>query len=397
MCDELLHRINHSLSHACKSSFYQNKAIPKQINSISDFEKIPLTRKDELRNSSPFEVLSVPMSEIQEYHESFGTTGKPVPVWYSRKDMQVSAKQLYNKDLNITKEDISLIRFPYAISVPAHIFSRMFIEQGATIIPVSRGSTVTPYPRVLEIMKRLKTTILACNPSEAILLAKTAVRLGYDVSQDFKIRAICVGGEMLHPLRRKIIEELWKAKVYDYFGSTETANIAVSCGNGNLHCSKDYYLEVLDIKDGKTVSKEGKGFLVVTQLNNEAFPLIRYHTGDIVEIKRSDCPCGNDEDIMIHHGRYNDLIQVGSQSCTMYELQEALFTCENMNEIIFWKMHNQKDQLFIYIEGEPKGSTTDIKLNLPFPNKVIFVEPQEIQNIDKLLEMTELRKASYFI
>lgn len=94
------------------------------------------------------------MDKIQEYHESFGTTGCPVPVWYSRKDMEVATTQLYNEDLAIREDDIVLMRFPYAISVPAHTFSKMFINSGAAIIPVSRGSSITPYPRALEIMKR---------------------------------------------------------------------------------------------------------------------------------------------------------------------------------------------------------------------------------------------------
>ncbi len=396
MIEDLVGKINYALDNALKSPFYMRKGIKKSINSLDDFRTIPPTTKEELRNSSPLDVLSVEMERIQEYHESFGTTGKPVPVWYSHKDMEVAAWQLFNKDLAIRQDDIVLMRFPYAISVPAHIFSKMFILNGATIIPVSRGSVITPYPRVLEIMKRLKATILTCNPSEAILLADVAVRLGYDIQKDFHIRALCLAGEMLSPKRRKRIEEIWHATAYDYFGSTETANIAVSCREGNLHCSEDFYLEVVDLKDEVTTIQEGKGLLLVTQLNNEAFPLIRYNTGDIVEVKKSHCPCGKLEDIMIHHGRINDMITIGNKSCSMRELQEALFQLEELKDVNYWKLQCTQDLLKIYIEGETKNLKVPT-LNLPFPSKVIFVDKQTLQNIDNLLVMTELRKANYFL
>jgi phenylacetate-CoA ligase len=397
MSEELIEKINHALEYAGNSPFYKKKGIFQSIKSLDDFRKIKPTMKEELRNSNPFEVLSVSMEKIQEYHESFGTTGRPVPVWYSRKDMEVAANQLYNKDLAVRKEDIVLIRFPYAISVPAHIFSKMFIQSGATIIPVSRGSSITPYPRVLEIMKRLKVTILACNPSEAVLLGDVAERLGYDIHKDFNIRALCLAGEMLTPKRRKKIEALWNAEAYDYLGSTETSNISVSCREGNHHCSEDYYLEVVDMKDGITPVETGKGLLLVTQLNNESFPLIRYHTGDIVELYKSDCNCRNMEDILIHHGRMIDMITIGDKSCTMRELQEALFSCERLQEVKYWKLQKIKESLIIYVEGDSDAIDGDIILNIPFPNKIVVVDKQHIQNIDSLLVMTELRKANYYM
>lgn len=397
MGKELVDKINNTLAHARNSPFYKKKGIPQSINSLEEFRKIQPTMKEELRNSTPLEVLSVGMEEIQEYHESFGTTGRPVPVWYSRRDMEIAAKQLYNKDLAVRKEDIVLMRFPYAISVPAHIFTKMFIQCGATIIPVSRGSSITPYPRVLEIMKRVKPTILACNPSEAVLLTDVAERLGYDIRKDFSIRALCLAGEMLTEKRRKRIEALWNAEVYDYFGSTETSNISVSCREGKQHCSEDYFLEVVDLKDGVTPIETGKGLLLVTQLNNEAFPLIRYHTGDIVEIHKSDCPCKSSEDILIHHGRITDMITIGEQSCTMRELQNALFDCDRLQDMKYWRLQKTQESLIIYVEGNSEAKMDNIRLNLPFPHEVVVVDKQQIQNIDNLLIMTELRKANYFM
>lgn len=171
----------------------------------------------------------------------------------------------------------------------------------------------------------------------------------------------------------------------------------MSCREGNQHCSEDFYLEVVDMKDGKTPVEEGKGLLLVTQLNNESFPLIRYNTGDIVEIHKSDCPCMNTNDILIHHGRKTDMITIGDNSCTMRELQNALFACNRLHEVKYWKLKKTPDLIIIYIEGDPKAIEGDIRLDIPVPNKVVIVDKQNIQNIDSLLVMTELRKANYFI
>ncbi|WP_167959141.1 phenylacetate--CoA ligase family protein [Anaerosporobacter faecicola] len=394
---ELLNKLNSALNHAGKSKFYQNKGLQGQVESIEDFQQIPPTTKEDLRNCDPLDVLSVDMGKIQEYHESFGTTGKPVPVWYSRYDMDQQVKQLNSPDLDVKETDIVMIRFPYAISIPAHIFSRMFIEEKATIIPVSRGSLVTPYTRVIEMLKRLKVTILACNPTEAIVLADVVKKLGLDPKNDFAIRAICVAGELLCLERKQIIEELWGCEVFVYGGSTEAANVFVSCKKGHLHCHEDFYIEVVDPQDTTKIRTEGKGLMLITLLNKEAFPLIRYNTGDLVELHKNTCDCRLSGDILIHHGREVDQITIGDNSATMLEIQTALYQKKELGIVKYWKMKQEQNELVFYVEGEVEKASKEITLNLPFPNRVHIVEVGTIQNIEQLLVTTELRKASYIM
>ncbi|MGL5085471.1 MAG: phenylacetate--CoA ligase family protein, partial [Clostridium sp.] len=314
-----------SIEKAKKSKFYTEKLKGYEIKSMKEFKKIPLTTKDELRNAKPYDLLSVDIKEVYEYHESFGTTGQPVTSWYTEKDMTTSGIQINESAINFNEKDIVIMRFPYAISVPAHIFSVAMHQKRATIVPVSKASAITPYPRVINLLKKLDATIIACNPYEALLLSDVCKKMGYDPKNDFKmLRAICVAGEMLTPSNKKRIEEVWGVEVYNFYGSTETANIATSCEYGNLHVSDDYYLEVLDEKTKEEVKEGERGMLCVTQLNNEACPLIRYDIQDIVEIHESNCKCGRKNKIMIHHGRLDDIIKVKDNYCTMYEFQQII-------------------------------------------------------------------------
>lgn len=389
-----------SIEKARKSKFYSEKLKDYQITSIEDFKKIPLTTKDELRNSKPYELLSVGIEEIYEYHESFGTTGQPVTSWYTEKDMITSGTQINESPINFNKNDVVIMRFPYAISVPAHIFSVAMHQKGATIVPVSKASAITPYPRVINLLKKLDATIIACNPYEALLLSDVCKKMGYDPKADFPmLRAICVAGEMLTVSNKKRIEEIWGVEVYNFYGSTETANIATSCEYGKLHVSDDYYLEVLDETTKEEVNEGERGILCVTQLNNEAFPLIRYDIQDIVEIHESSCTCGRSNKIMIHHGRLDDIIKVNDDYCTMYEFQQILLSSNEIPIDSYFRINITSEEVIIYVEADKDTLLMEksVELELPFPYKVIFVKKNSLENIDMLLKITESKKANYFI
>ncbi|MCL2252921.1 MAG: AMP-binding protein [Lachnospiraceae bacterium] len=397
MEEKLLSKINFALAQAERSKFYKQRKIPVTISNIEEFQKINFTEKKDLKKSDPFDLLSVEIDDIQQYHESSGTTGESVSVWYSRKDMQEAARQLRDKDIKITKKDIALIRFPYALSVPAHIFTGMLIDDGATIIPVSRGSMVTPYQRVINIMKKINATILVCNPSEAVVLADVAQHLGFDSRKDFSVRMILVAGEMLCDGRKMQIEKLWEAKVFNFYGMTETANIAVSCAYGNLHISSDYYLEIVKIDDRKAIINTGKGLLAVTQLNKEAFPLIRYQTEDIVEIKQEKCQCGNQMPMLIHHGRFADAICNREKCISMLDIQNQIYGNEKLNPKYF-RLIFQGGILTIIVEQEEYMNIVKCKeIDLPISNEVKYVSKHQIEPINELLKITKLRKANYYI
>lgn len=221
-----------------KSPLYKRKLSDYALNGIglSHIQTLPLTTKEDLRKAGIFGHLAVDMKEIAQYHESTGTTGEPSAAWFTQKDLMIGGRQLKECGVRLTSEDLVLIRFPYAMALPAFLMQHAAWQTGAGVVPASGRTVVTPYPRVLSLMKHLSVTVLAGLPREMELLAEAARLGGSEPSKDFPaLRAICVAGELMSDKRREHIEKLWSVPVFNMYGSTETANIATMCENGTMH------------------------------------------------------------------------------------------------------------------------------------------------------------------
>lgn len=390
--------LNQILETCLKTDYYKENL---NIKNTTDVQlcNLPITTKEKLRLYKPLSMLVNDCSSLYDYHESFGTTGTPVSTWFTKNDFDAYVNQINESDVNFNSSDKVLIRFPYAISVPAHTFTKAVHLKGGCVIPVSRASLVTPFPRVINLLKKLDVTVLACNVFEAFQLAFVAKKLGLNPHSDFKnLRAICVAGEMLSDERKKRLESLWNVDVFNFYGTTEIGNIATSCKYGNLHCSEDFIYEVLDADSNKPVKSGKKGVLHVTTLNKEAFPLIRYNVGDIVQLVKSDCPCGKKGFILIHHGRISDQITFNNSSITMKELQEALLN--NDPKVIgdIWKFKKLNNKLQIYVESESYISKNNpTQLNINIPHEIIYKKPGSLFNVDKLLKIDVVNKPTYIL
>jgi phenylacetate-CoA ligase len=394
-----MNQLNKSIQIAKRCSYYNNKINVNAIKNLADIKMLPISTKEELRSLACFDALTTTISELYQYHESFGTTGTPVSTWLTKNDFQNYVSQINESPVNFQKDDIALIRFPYAISVPAHIFSEAIQQRGGCIIPASRASAISPYPRVINLMKKLKVTILCSNPFEAFMLAEIATKMGYSPTEDFSLRAICVAGEMLSDARRKRLESVWGVPVYNFYGATETGNLATACSYGNLHCSVKHFLfENLHLTTKEPVEDGVKGLMHITTLMKEAFPMIRYDTGDIVEIKESKCLCGNKAPILIHHGRITDCIDVNGTIKTFKELQEAFL--DTPPDIIGdnWKIVYKKDHvLFKFESSNTDYNKDDLKklVHLDIPFDIEPVKPGEIMDLKELMNITPIGKPIY--
>lgn len=301
-----LSQLRWSVQQARKSAFYRDRLKGFHPQTIEDLRTLPLTRKEELREASPFGLLAVKNRDLIQYHESFGTTGIPVSSWLTESDYDAYASQINQGGMNFCREDVVLVRFPYAISVPAHIVSRAAQKRKACVIHADSRTLVAPHSRVIGLLKKLNCTVFTGLGLEAILLAETAKLMGRDPARDFpSLRAICCAGEMVTEARRDRIGRIWNAKVYNLYGTTEMGNIAADCPEGGLHASSDHFIfEVLDEETERPVRDGEMGTLVVTSLTREAMPLIRFLTGDrVILTPGSRCPCGRTTPIIRHYGR----------------------------------------------------------------------------------------------
>jgi phenylacetate-CoA ligase len=336
-----------------KSPLYREKLAEYDTGNVGldQIHTLPLTTKEDLRKAGAFSYLAVDMKKVAQYHESFGTTGEPSASWFTAEDLETGGRQMRDCGVHLTSEDIVLIRFPYAMSLPAFLMQHASRQAGSVIVPASSRSLITPYPRVLELMKRLNVTVIAGLPREMELLAETARLLGSDAKTGFPaLRAICSAGELMSESRRSHIERLWGVPVYNQYGSTETGNIASMCEQGVLHIVEhDFVVEVLK-EDGSGPAAPGeRGFACVTTLSHQASPLLRYFNEDVISVEPIHCSCGRSGGRLIHFGRRKDRIQSAETVLDGKDIQDAVYSLSPVPDA--WKAVQQENGLHFILDS----------------------------------------------
>jgi phenylacetate-CoA ligase len=324
-----LERLCDTVARAARSSYYRPRLAGVRVESLDDLRHLPVTPKEDARAASPFGLLAVEPDELFEYHESYGTTGTPTSSWLTRQDFENYAAQINHAAADLRRGDRVLVRFPYAISVPAHIVTQAARNRGACVVPVSSRTAISPYPRVIDLLGKLQATVIGCLPMEAIWLAETARQMGKDPARAFPhLRAFMVAGELLSDARRARIAELWDAQVFNLYGCTEGGNIAADCDAGRLHLSWDHFLlEALDESTWQPVPPGELGTAVLTTLTRQAMPLVRFVLGDYVRLREdSGCPCGRAAPVVEHHGRDLNRFDFGGRRYFVRDLEDRLLT-----------------------------------------------------------------------
>lgn len=352
---EKLAALNQLLSHAKSSLFYSERLPEKPLTTLAEFKGIPLTTKEDLKKCGPCDLLCVPKRDLFQYHETFGTTGSPISVWYTKGDFEHSSQSLTQWGVNFRNDDIILIRFPYAISTIAHLVHEAAHRKDACVIPASSRTVVSPFIRIINLMQKLEVTILASLPLQAILIAETAEMLGLKPAVDFpRLRAICTAGETLPYERRRLIEEIWQVPVFDNYGMTELGPTTLDCPYGTTHpIADDFILEILDETLTIEVEPGQIGYLVVTTLNRTATPMIRYFTGDRARFVQKNCPCGQELALEIH-GRREDTLVIGTKQLDRWDLEKiiSLLPCRR-----FWVAGPSDQGLQLIVEQEKPGDS----------------------------------------
>lgn len=382
---DLLTRLRHSPLYRDKLNGYDTARI-----GLADLPTLPLTKKEELRKAGAFGFLAVPGDQVAQYHESTGTTGEPSVSWFTREDMETGGRQLKECGVNLAADDLVLIRFPYAMSLPAFLMQQACWQTGAGIVPASGRTVVTPYPRVLELMKRLGVTVIAGLPREMELLAETSRLLGQQPSWDYpSLRAICVAGELMGDARRRHIERLWGVPVFNMYGSTETANIAVACEHGVLHVTEqDFIVEVLT-EDGKSpVAERQRGYAAITTLSHRASPLLRYFNDDIVSLAPHRCSCGRSGAELTHYGRAKDRMTFGTTTLDAKDVQDAVYSLVPVPDA--WKVVEQERGLHVLLDSHRCGEWSIESVRIQLSRLLRVPVTAEIVPDGVLLDRTEL-------
>ncbi len=277
-----------------KEAFDNAGVSPDDVQSLDDLTKLPFTTKQDMRNAYPFEMFAVPKEEVRRIHCSSGTTGTATVVGYTEHDLRVWG-DCFGRFITSTdcgKGDIVQIAYGYGLFTGGLGAHEGATSVGAICLPMSSGNT----KRQVQLMKDFGVSVLACTPSYALLIADTAIEMGYDPAKDFPIKAGILGAEPCSEGMRRDIERKLGIQVHDIYGLSEIMGPGVACEcecQNGLHVCEDHFIaEIVDPDTFEPVPDGEWGELVITTLSKECSPLIRYRTRDITRILTGECECG---------------------------------------------------------------------------------------------------------
>ena len=355
-----LERLQKVVKHCMNSPFYKKRfeeinLKPEDIKSLDDLKKIPFTTKQDLRDTYPFGIASVPLEKCTRLHSSSGTTGNPTVILHTEKDLQEWAKAVARclHMVGLRPSDVFQNSSGYGMFTGGLGFQYGAEHLGMLTVPAAAGNT----KRQIKFITDFGTTALHAIPSYASRLHEVMVEMGIDPRKDTKLKTLIIGAEPHSEEQRKRIEEMLGVKAYNSFGMSEMCGpgVAFECTEQNgLHIWEDYYIvEIVNPDTLEPVAEGEVGELVLTTLNREAMPLLRYRTRDLTRVLPGECPCGR------HHkrldrmkGRSDDMIILKGVNIFPIQIETILLQFKELSTdyLITLETKDSNDDMTIDVE-----------------------------------------------
>lgn len=332
-----------------------------EVKTVEDFQKLPFVDKAELRNAYPLGIQAVPDSEIVRIHSSSGTTGKPVIIPYTAKDVDDWATMFARcyETAGITKDDRIQITPGYGLWTAGIGFQAGCEKLGAMAIPMGPGNT----EKQLQMMQDLKSTVICATSSYALLLAEEIN--GRGLKDKICLKKGVIGSERWSDKKREYIANELGIELYDIYGLTEIygPGIGVNCKDQkSMHYWDDYlYIEIIDPVTGKNVEDGEEGEIVITTLVKEGAPLLRFRTHDLSRIIPGECPCGSRYPRLdVIKGRSDDMFKVHGVNMFPSQVEELLGTVDGVSSEykidIAHDEEKNRDVILLTVEAEGRVS-----------------------------------------
>lgn len=356
--DEQLAMVNDQVKRLEKSDNFYGKKLReagiREVKSIEEFKALPFSQKQDLRDAYPLGLMAVPEEKIVRIHSSSGTTGTPVIIPYTAKDVDDWAemfKRCYEM-AGVTNKDRVQITPGYGLWTAGIGFQAGCERLGAMAVPMGPGNT----KKQLQFMQDMKTTVLCSTSSYALLLAEEIER--EDLGDKIYLKKGIIGSERWGEKMRNRIKGELGIEIYDIYGLTEIygPGIGISCKyECGMHYWDDYiYLEIINPETGENVPDGTWGEIVITTLVKEGAPLIRFRTHDISRIIPGDCACGSKypriDTIM---GRSDDMMKIKGVNVFPKQIEEILATFDDLSSEYQIRISHLdgKDTMRIYVEA----------------------------------------------
>lgn len=250
-----------------------------KIEKEEDIKKIPLTIREDLRTFNLADVKEQPAVICF----TSGSTGKNVPIFHSKKeDDAIINKMVGALDImGVKKEDVILNLFSYSITNCGRLFDHAVKRKGCTIIPISVLTDLKRKTLVLEIIKKLKPTVVLSTPNQFCNLLN-------NLEHKYAIRKCMITGEFLSSKFKTKVKEKG-IDLHNMYGCDELGTLAIQEKKDDefmVLIDEGLYIEVMNENKGTGIT--GKGDIIVTSLYNFSMPVVRYKIGDKVEIMEKD-------------------------------------------------------------------------------------------------------------
>ncbi|MBR2101172.1 MAG: phenylacetate--CoA ligase [Prevotella sp.] len=362
-----LERLKATVQHCMFSPFYQKKfkelgITPDDIQSLADVSRLPFTTKEDLRDNYPFGLACVPMKECVRLHSSSGTTGNPTVVLHTQKDLDEWANAVARClwMVGSRPEDVFQNSAGYGMFTAGLGFQYGAERVGMLTVPAAAGNT----KRQIKFIKDFGTTVLHAIPSYASRVFEVMREEGVDPQKDTKLRVLCIGAEPHSEEQRKRIEQNLGVKAYNSYGISEMMGpgVAFECPEQNgLHIWEDYFIvEIINPQTLEPVADGELGELVLTTINREGMPLLRYRTRDLTRFLPGECPCGR------HHrridrlqGRSDDMIILKGVNIFPIQVEKILLKFKELSTDYLITIETKENGDAMTIDVELNGLFTD--------------------------------------
>jgi phenylacetate-CoA ligase len=367
---------------------------PSDFHELSDLAKFPFTVKQDLRDNYPFGLFAVPREQIARIHGSSGTTGKPIVVGYTRRDIEMWAEVMARSIRAAGGRPGMMIHVAYGYGLftgglGAHYGAERL---GCTVVPMSGGMT----DRQVQLIADFKPDVIMVTPSYMLSILDGFVSHGID-PRNSSLRFGIFGAEPWTNAMRHEIEQAFGLDATDIYGLSEVIGPGVSqeCveTKDGLHVWEDHFLpEVIDPATGRVLGSGELGELVLTSLTKEAFPIVRYRTRDLTRLLPGTARPGMRRMEKVT-GRTDDMLILRGVNVFPSQIEEALLAtnwCGGHYQIVMSR-EGRLDAMTVHAESRPdqwdgqglrsqaERLVTAIKDTIGVTTKVIIEPPGSLE------------------
>ncbi len=370
-----------------KVPFYQNEfkqrnLSPESIQNIDDLQKLPFTVKKNLRDHYPYGLFATDMKDIVRIHASSGTSGKPTTVAYTKTDIDNWADIVARAIAVAGGEPEGIFHNAYGYGLFTGGLGLHYGAErlGMATVPISGGNT----DRQITVIEDYKPNVIAGTPSYILKVGEELNAQGFD-TRNTSLKFGIFGAEPWSEEMRKLLEETYNIKACDIYGLSEVMGpgIAIECheAQDGLHIAEDHFIvEVINPDTLERVPDGEEGELVFTSLTKEAFPVIRYRTGDIASITREKCKCGRTTTRMSRvKGRIDDMLIVRGVNVFPSEIEHYLIQLDELapHYQVHLKRDNNLDNVELHVEI---SESTFVQINRNMNHEFISAIRKTVQH-----------------